>query len=299
MSNPLSKILAILLLLLFSSASCALAAKKQSPHPRNDIYSATFNQSYPGTIIASSETQLAFRVAGPLINVAIKPGDRVKKGQLLMQIDPRDFKDNIRVLEAQLAGAESLRNKAKRDFDRAQTLFEQQVNATADFDHAKSTLDSAFAGEESLKAQLQIARHKLKDTSLRAPYTGVITTQSVENFEMVSVGKVVLGIQDISTLEAEIKIPENEIARRPLQLGREVAIELPAIPDRTFTASLVEWSTAADPVTRTYALRFSFAAPTDVQVLPGMTAEVSILNTDTRSSVYVPEQKSSVSSSTP
>jgi RND family efflux transporter MFP subunit len=296
--NKLTSLFFFMLLLLIvagGSISCAAAEQLSTSHLQ--VRSTPFNQSYPGMIFASQQTQLAFRVGGPLINVAVKPGDVVKKGQVLMQIDPRDFEDNIRVLEAQLAGAKSQQDRAKRDFDRAQTLFEQHVNATADFDRAKSTFDSAFAGVESIKAQLQMARHQLKDTSLLAPYAGVVTLQSAENYEMVSAGQVVLAMQDISTLEVEIKIPENEIARRPLKKGSEVSIELSALPQRTFIAKLVEWNTAADPVTRTYALRFAFVAPTDVHILPGMTAEVTILNKDPRvSAFYLPEQIDSAAS---
>lgn len=238
-----------------------------------------FNQSYPGTVIASRQAKLAFRVGGPLIEVAVKPGDRVKKGQLLMQIDPRDYEDAIRVLEAQLAGAESQRSRAQRDFDRAQTLFEQHVSATADFDRAKSAFDSAFSGVQSIKAQLQIARHKLKDTSLKAPFSGTITTQSAENYEMISPGKQVLGLQDTSTLEVEIKVPENEIGRRQEKPnGQTATVTFPAIPGRSITAKLVEWNVAADPLTRTYALRFAFPMPENFYVLPGMTAEVRIDN---------------------
>jgi len=278
----------LVLLLLLLPRGPVVAAENGS---RLQIRSS-FNQSYPGTVLASRQARLAFRVGGPLIKVAVKPGDRVKKGQLLMQIDPRDFEDSIRVLEAQLAGAESQRDRAQRDFDRAQTLFDQHVSATADFDRAKSAFDSAFSGVQSIKAQLQIARHKLKDTKLLAPYAGVITTQSAESYEMVKSGKEVLAIQDISTLEVEIKIPENEIARRPLKPGQQVNIELPALRNRSFSAKLVEWNSAADPVTRTYALRFSFPAPADVQVLPGMTAEVSIDDDGGQPSSYdVPEQK--------
>lgn len=277
------------LLFLLIPVGSAVAADTAS---KLQIRSSSFNQSYPGTVIASRQAKLAFRVGGPLIKVSVKPGDKVKKGQLLMQIDPRDFEDAIRVLEAQLAGSESQQDRAQRDFDRAQTLFDQHVSATADFDRAKSAFDSAFSGVQSIKAQLQIARHKLKDTSLLAPYAGVITTQSAENYEMVKSGSEVLEIQDVSTLEVEIKVPENEIARRLLKPGQQVNIEFPAISNRSFTAKLVEWNTAADPVTRTYALRFSFTAPTDVHVLPGMTAEVSIVDDNTRpSSYYVPEQK--------
>jgi|LGOV01.1.fsa_nt_gb RND family efflux transporter MFP subunit len=293
MYKQMSTLLSIfLLLLLFSNVGVTIAAEGQSSATHLNIYATEFNQKYPGVIFASEQVQLAFRVGGPLVKVAVKPGDRVKKGQLLMQIDPRDFEDNIRVLETQLAGAESQRDRAQRDFDRAQTLFDQHVNATADFDYAKSAFDSAFSNVASLKAQLQIARHRLKDSTLRAPYAGVITIQSAENYEMVSAGKVVIALHNISTLEVEIKIPENEIARRPLQPGKEVSIELPAVPNRTLIAKLVEWNTAADPVTRTYALRFSFNAPSDVLVLPGMTAEVSIIDDEVPPSAsYFPAQK--------
>ncbi|MBU1139120.1 MAG: efflux RND transporter periplasmic adaptor subunit [Proteobacteria bacterium] len=267
----------ILLLLTVTRTQAASSSNEQKgAQPDPQIRSAQFNLSYPGFILASRQAKLAFRVKGPLVSVNVQPGDIVEKGQVLMQIDPRDFEDNIRVLEAQLAGAQAQQDGAERDFTRAQTLFEQHVSATADFDRAKSRFDSAFAGVQSVKAQLQIARHQLKDTSLHAPYAGVITTQSAENYEMVKSGEEVLGIQDISSLEVEIKVPENEIAHHPLQQGEEVTVELSAIAGRLFTAQLKEWNTAADPVTRTYALRFSFPAPGDVHVLPGMTAEVFI-----------------------
>ncbi|SHJ20468.1 RND family efflux transporter, MFP subunit [Malonomonas rubra DSM 5091] len=264
----------IILALLFSLLPLLLLAADRLP-----LGNSSFQQSYPGTIFAGQQAKLAFRVGGPLVKVAVKPGDKVIKGQLLMQIDPRDFEDAIRVLEAQLAGAESLRDRAQRDFDRAQTLFEQHVSATADFDRAKSAFDSAFAGVQSLKAQLQIARHKLRDTSLKAPFSGTITTQSAENFEMISAGKQVLEIKDTSTLEVEIKVPENEVGRRQVKPnGQTATVRFPAIPNRSVTAKLIEWNVSADPLTRTYALRFSFPMPEDFYVLPGMTAEVRIDN---------------------
>lgn len=282
----------VLLLLSVNHAQAASFSGEEGTVQLNpQARSGQFNLSYPGYILPSRQAKLAFRVKGPLVSVNVQPGDIVEKGQVLMQIDPRDFEDNIRVLEAQLAGARAQQDGAERDFTRAQTLFEQHVSATADFDRAKSRFDSAFAGVQSVKAQLQIARHQLKDTSLLAPYGGVITTQSAENYEMVKSGEEVLGIQDISTLEVEIKIPENEIANHPLQKGQQVAVELSAIPGRLFTAQLKEWNTAADPVTRTYALRFSFPAPADVSVLPGMTAEVFVKDSGVQLSSLFPSAR--------
>ncbi len=235
---------------------------------------AAVERSYPGTILASRTTQLAFRIAGPLVQVNADPGLPVAKGQLLMQVDPRDFKDNIAVLEARLEGAQAKDLLAGKDFERARTLFEQQVSASADFDRAKSAFAAAAAGVRSLAAQLRLARHQLEDTGLYAPYDGVVVTRKVENFEMVRAGEVVVVLQDIATLEVEIRVPESEIVSRSLHQGAKARFELSSLPGRRLEAQLKEWSPAADPVTRTYALRFTFPAPREVQVLPGMTADV-------------------------
>lgn len=265
-----------LIFLLFLTASPTMAASEAGASPQVQIDRATPSLNYPGLIMANREAQLAFRISGPIIKVVVQPGEFVKKGQVLMEIDPRDFKDNIRVLEAQLAGSRAQKKRAERDFGRARTLFEQKVSATADFDRAQSVFDSAAASVQIVQAQLQIARHRLKDTTLRAPYAGVITTQKAENFEMVRAGQVVIAIQDIARLEVEIKVPEYTVAQHQLNRGQTVSVELPALAGRRFSAQLKEWNSTADPITRTYALRFSFPAPDDVQILPGMTAEVYV-----------------------
>lgn len=232
------------------------------------------SRSYPGSVNACRQTQLAFRVGGPLTKVNMQPGDLVKKDQVLMQIDPRDFQDSIRVLEARLAGARSQQDKATDDFERAKTLFDQKVIPQADFDFAKSGYDTAAASVEIINAQLQIARHQLNDAALRAPYDGIITFQRVEDHEMIQAGQVVLGLHDISHLEIRINVPENEIARLPLKKGRTATVEFPAAAGKRFTAELKEWNTAADPVTRSYEMTFSLPAPEDAQILPGMTANI-------------------------
>ena len=170
-------------------------------------------KSYPGVVRANCEAQLAFRVGGPLVAVNVRPGDRVKQGQLLMQIDQRDFRDNISVLEAQLEGVRANRQRTEKDFERISTLFRQEVAADMDFDNAKSAFEAAVAGVHTLEAQLRIARHRLQDTSLPAPFSGVITEQKIELYEMVQPGQVVLGIQDISELEVEIRVPEDDMIR--------------------------------------------------------------------------------------
>ncbi|MBN1126358.1 MAG: efflux RND transporter periplasmic adaptor subunit [Sedimentisphaerales bacterium] len=233
------------------------------------------DRSFPGVVNAIETTQLSFRIHGPLIELNVKPGDTVKKGQLLMQVDPRDFQDRIAVLEAQLAVITAKYKNAAADFERAKTLFSQNVIPQADYDSAQSAYDGSAAAVKDCQAQLQIANHELEDTSLIAPYDGIITEKYVENHEMVNVGQVVLGMHDISRLKIEVEIPENEIAKHPLTSGETIKIQFPSIQNSEYTAALREWNSSADPVTRTYTVVFVMDALQNLNIFPGMTAQAS------------------------
>lgn len=233
------------------------------------------SRGYPGTVRATEESALSFRVGGPLVTVNVLLGEPVEKGALLMQIDPRDYEDRIAALEAQLAGAQAVLDNARQDYDRAKQLFDEKVIPAAQHDRATSSLDSAKAAVKNLDAQLQIARHSLKDTELRAPYDGRVTAQLAENHEMVAPGAVVLKFHDIHWLEVTVNVPENEIIHRTMAQGASAQVSFPAAPGKTYEAQLKEWSSAADAMTRTYAVTFRFAAPQEIKVLPGMSAEVT------------------------
>ncbi|SDU42845.1 efflux RND transporter periplasmic adaptor subunit [Desulfobacula phenolica] len=233
------------------------------------------NTTYPGSTQAVKQTQLAFRIGGPLIGVNVMPGDRVNKGQMLMQIDPKDFNDNIKILEAQLDGAMAREKNARQDLERVKLLFQGKVVPQADFDHASTAYISARAFAQQIMARLETARHQLEYTTLTAPYDGIITSQLVENHEMVELGQVVLKLHDISELEITINVPENEIIHRSLTRGEAGIITFPGLKDRAFPGHLKEWNTQADALTRTYEMTFLMGAPEDIRILPGMTAQVA------------------------
>ncbi len=232
------------------------------------------NTRYPGTVNACKESRLAFRVGGPLVKVNIQAGDLVKKGDILMQIDPQDFKDRINVLDAQLSGALSQLETAKQDFDRMEELFGQKVIPQADFDHARNGKNTAWASVKQIRAQLAMAKHQLEYTSLKAPYDGIITRQMIENYEMVSPGQVVVDLHDISMLEILVNVPENEIIHHPLKSGEPAWAAFPSLGDKKFSVNLKEWSTAADMASHTYKITFIMNQPEYALILPGMTAEI-------------------------
>ena len=231
--------------------------------------------SYPGVVQASEEFSLSFRVGGPLLEVNIKQGEFVSAGEVLMQIDPRDFKDAIHALDAQLAGAVAVLKNAKSDYDRIRQLFDEKVSPQADLDRAKGSFDVAAASVKTLKAQLNIAQHRLSDTTLLAPCDGIVTRQLVEQYEMVSSGEVVVKFHNIQSLEVVVNVPGNVIARYR-GTSRDIWgwVIFPASYGKKYKAKLKEWSSEADSITRTYAVTLGFEAPQDLWVLPGMSAKV-------------------------
>lgn len=235
---------------------------------------AVQSRTYPGIAASSHEVELAFRVAGPLVAVNVSPGVTVAKGEALMQIDPRDYEDNIAVLEAQLAGAEAALEKVRLDYERTKPLKRKNVVSQSDYDQAESAHRTAQAKVHNIKAQLQKARHALEDTTLRAPFDGIVSAQLLENHEMVASGQKALKLQDISKVEIHVNVPENELGHYDLRQQHTAQVTFPAFPGSCYTARLTEWSAEADPGTRTYEVTFALPAPEDVIILPGMTAEL-------------------------
>ena len=163
---------------------------------------------------------------------------------------------------------------ARQDFERAKKLFKEEVIPPADYDRATRSLDSASAGVKNLNAELQIARHSLADTELRAPYDGRVTAQLAENHEMVRAGQVVLAYHSIQWLEVDVNIPENDMVRRNLVPGSPAQVRFSSVPDKLYDVKLMEWSSQADSLTRTYVVTFRFKTPQDFKVLPGMSADI-------------------------
>ena len=219
-------------------------------------------RKYPGSVRAAKEVDLAFHVSGPLIDFLVKRGDRVESGTLLARIDPRDF-------QSILAAKTGVLEKAVSDYDKLKRLYEQG--------HAgRQEVVDAKASYEVADAEKQMAAKALDDTQLRAPFAGVIADTFVENFQDVRAQQGVLSLQDVSSVEIEVHVPEGRVAvglKNRDDFTFVASFEY--LADRQFDVTLSEFSTVADPATQTFAATFLMPAPDDVSILPGMTATIT------------------------
>ena len=292
---------------------------------------------FPGIVQAAQRARLSFRVSGPLVQLPITQGRKVQKGQLLAQIDPRDFQnavdnlearldnlqaqhralqvarpEDIRSAEANLAATRARLLEANATLRRYERLYENDNVSKAEYDQRLAAREVAEAevrrAEESLaitqtgaraediqameaqiramQAQLNQAGDQLKDTSLQAPYAGILAERYVENFEYVLAQQAILSLQDVSTVEVVAQIPEAFLARAREQVVAEFAVRFESLPEQEFDAKATEVAAEADPVTRTYAVTFQTPQPETGTILAGMTAEVLLKERSEGESVF-------------
>ena len=224
---------------------------------------AAAGRRYPGKVAPNERVDLAFQVSGQLIEFNVKKGDDVTKGQLLAKLDPRDFKNTLANKKAKQAALEN-------DYKRLKGLAERNMASP------KEAID-AKAAFEAITAEVNIAKKAFDDTSLFAPFTGVIADTYADNFQNVNALAPVVSLQDVEQVEVVVGVPEERVVRsrkgEERGLYRFVAT-FEYLPDREFEILVKEFSTDADPVTQMYEATFVMPAPEGATILPGMTVTV-------------------------
>ena len=225
-------------------------------------------RQFPGVVDAIQRADLSFRVQGKIIEILVREGDMVEKGQLLARLDPTDYEIVLNDRKASFKTAEA-------NYERAKTLLEKGAISKVDHDKIRAEYFTA-------KANLEAAEQDMKYTSLRATFPGYIARRHVENFEEVRRKQAVFTLQDISELEIKVDVPESIMIqlRRAIEPGkvtkpeRDMYAVFNQIRDVKFPLTTKEVSTTADPNTRTFKATLKMEHPEGYNVLPGMTATV-------------------------
>ncbi len=218
------------------------------------------------------ESDLGFRVAGKLSRRAVDAGQIVKAGDLLALLDETDLHLQVDQAQAEASAARVSMAQATADAERGREL--QRAGWTP-----QSTMDKLRAVEEEARGRLtraeralELARNGLSYASLRADADGVVTAALAEPGQVLAAGQPAVRIARLDAKEALVALPESLVGDvRSL----EAVLTLWTRPDRPYRSVLREISPMADPVTRTYAARFSLPDADDSVAL-GMSATVTL-----------------------
>lgn len=228
--------------------------------------------AFPGEVHAREESPLAFRVGGKLVRRHVDPGDRVREGQLLAELDPGDQEAQVRAAQAQLAAAEAELERARGDLERYRALAAQQLVSRSALDAQQAAYEAAAGQARAARAQWEVARNQAAYTALRAPRDGVIASRQAETGQVVAAGQTVFVLAADGGREVAIHLPENRIGR--FKVGDPAEIELWSAPGTRLPGRIREIAAAADAQTRSYAARVALDDQAAAQVALGQSARV-------------------------
>ncbi len=230
-----------------------------------------------GKIQPETEVVISSDVSGEIIELAVKEGQKVTKGDLLVKIDPdlvesalsraeaslNTSKANYSGAKARLAQAESQFENAKAIFDRNKKLYSDNVISQSEFDQAKANFEVADSEVSAAKESVEAARFNVKSseatlkeakenlgrTSIFAPIDGVITALNLEKGERVvgtaqMTGTEIMTVADLSIMEVAVEVNENDIVR--VSIGDTAEIEVDAYLDNTFKGVVTEIANSAN-----------------------------------------------------
>jgi HlyD family secretion protein len=286
--------------------------------------------SSSGKIRARRTVNITSEVSGKVVQLAVDEGQRVKAGQFLLQVDPRNVRSRLEVSEATLAqqrialqqarttleNARVNQKQAEDELARQKTLdknalttkqaLEQAENLVSirqgEVRNAEQAVNNAEQAIRRQTADLSAAQHDLSRVTILAPIDGLITKRNVEEGETAMAGftnnpsVVLLVVSDMSVIEAEVEVDETDVPN--VQLGQPVQVSIDALPDRKFPGKVTEIGNSpigsgATSATGITATNFKVVVTLDGQipeVRPGFTCTADITTATRKNVPAVPIQ---------
>ncbi|MDL2323421.1 efflux RND transporter periplasmic adaptor subunit, partial [Bacteroidales bacterium OttesenSCG-928-A17] len=227
--------------------------------------------SFPGKVKAASEVNLSFRISGPITKINVTEGQFIKKGQVVAEMDSRDYAIQLSATEAEYA-------QIKAETERIIQLHGKQSVSDNDY-------DKATTGLQQITAKYDAAKNAMADTKLTAPFDGYIQKRYIERAEVIGEGMPVFSMISADLPEVEINIPAGEFVNRDRFSSYTCLFDV--FPGQIFPLELISISGKAN-ANQLYTMRFRLKKDNNLRMpSPGMSAMVII--------AYQPEENQNIS----
>lgn len=215
--------------------------------------------SFPAVIQAEKSSELTFQVSGQVTSLRVLEAQAVKKGQIIATVEERDYQNTVTQAQVEYQNAET-------EYQRAKRLYDQDAIS-------RSILEQRDASRKVAQAALDSAQKTRGDTVLRAPFDGAISRVLVEQYQNIQ-AKEPIAILQSQGVEAIVSVPADLVALSKQFDSKGAYVILDAAPFKKLQAEFKEASGLADSTTQTFQASFSFEAPEELLILPGMTASL-------------------------
>jgi membrane fusion protein, multidrug efflux system len=226
-----------------------------------------------GTFRSNESVVLRPEVATRVKSINFEEGRKVKKGQVLVQLDAA-------MEEATVAQAEAAYELSKANNDRQKVLGARQIAAERSVDEARAALKRD-------EAALQLARARLEKFTLIAPWDGIVGLRKVSVGAYINVGQEIVNIEQIDPLKVDFRVPENFLAS--VRVGQEIAVTADAFPGRSFPGKVFAIDPLVDEQGRAVVVR-ALIDNSDELMRPGVFARVTLTLNVRDNALFLPEQ---------
>lgn len=256
--NRSSITLLVLLILTTGLVGCASSdgegegseASRGVPVELHSVETRTLNRTVEavGSLNAIQTVQVSPEIAGRIESLSFKEGDTVVKGDTLVQLDDDLVHQQYEASRHALDEAQANLQNASRTYRRNKRLHDKNMISEQELDNARAAYEAAQARVERLKAEVDQARERLKDTTLYAPFDGIIGSKRVDEGNYVSPGTSISTLYRTEVLEIEFSVPERYAGQ--LQTGQVVRVRSSSNGDTGFAGRVFFVSPSVDESTR-------------------------------------------------
>lgn len=233
--------------------------------------------TYKGTVNPWKRANIGPDASGRIWKIYKKQGDRVKKGELLAELDTTTLDLQKKQAEAALAVANASHKDAELNFKRIATLYEKKAVSQMQFEKTQLALEAAETQKKSAEANLNVIKHTLENSYMRAPFEGIVTSKNHEEGDtinpMMGMTAGVLTVMDLRQVKIVLDVPTEDIEK--IQVDQACQVRVSTLSDEVFTGRIYTRNLAADPVSKTFQVEVKVENP-DIRIKAGVFAEVSI-----------------------
>lgn len=221
--------------------------------------------SWPGTVKSRSEINISPRITARILDIKVRAGDKVSKGDVIATLDPGAQRSQERSAQAALSAAKANAKRAAADAQRIKNLYAKEAATKEMYDNTMAQYQVAQAQVNAAASALKQTRIGLADTILKAPFDGIVIQRLKQPGDMGLAGAPIVAMHNSAALRLEAAVPTS--CARHIHLGDQVPVRIETV-EQQFTAEIDEIVPEVDPQTRTILVKA--ALPLDAPLQPGL-----------------------------
>ena len=238
-----------------------------------------------GTLAPWRNTQLSSQTGGEVRDVAVRPGDSVAEGAILVQLDVETLTLDLNQARSTESATRAQLDLAEVQLERVRALVERGVTTSASLDEAQNAVTQTRANLDALRDQVATAELRLRYATVRAPFAGIVASRAVEPGQYVGAGTPLVSLVDLTTVElrANAAVADGALLRQ----GQTVAVTVDGVDQRVFEGQVSRINPVAEEGTRTIPVYITIDNH-DGNLLGGMFATAQVVVEEATDAIAVP-----------